>query len=691
MAQQKMKIKDSDDENRSMKDRFKQFFETYTKEGRKIYLNEIKDLVDTKDKDSLVIDCGDLSAETNLSNQVIENPLLSKNGAEEAINEIISERRDENKDIVARFKNLPMEKIQVREIGSENINQMVEVEGLLTRASDVKPFAKRITFKCSECGNEMNRDQKPWAKMKKPPKCDRMDCGAPKSKIYIKNEDTKFENWQSVKIQERPENLSGGQTPRYINGVLKRDIVDIAPPGTRVTVTGIVKATPPVGRDKKPVFGKIIEVNYIEPLEKEVEEIEIDETEEERIKELASDPNVMNKIRKSIAPAIRGHDNLKEALGLVLFGGSKMDLPDGTVLRGNSNILLIGDPGTGKSVILKYIENIAPRGMYTSGKSSTGAGLTAAAVKDELTGSWALEAGALVLSDGGVCAIDEFDKMSNKDRSSIHEAMEQGTVSVAKAGITATLNARTSIIAGANPKHGRFDKYKPVADQVNLSPTILSRFDLIFKIVDEPDEEKDSKIAEHVLGIRKDISKVEPPIEPEMMKKYVAFARRQVNPKMTKESMEKIKDYYLQMRQTGNESEDSPIPITARQLESLIRLAESHARMRLSEKVEQEDAAETVRLMDKVLKDMGLDPASGELDVDSWMTGEPKSQRDKIELLEDIIKEISKDKEEGAPMKTILKKSDEANIEKNTARNLIEKMKENGDIIEKRPGVYQSL
>ncbi len=680
-----------------IKEAFKDFIENYKVEGEKIYLRKIKDIVDTLDEKSIVFDGKDLSSETSLVEYVIFKPEISIDAAEKAIRDMIKEYRTKEmgkKEIHARFKNLPIQKTSISKIGTDHIGRMTQIEGILNRVSDIKPLGEEITFKCAECENEMVRTQEPWLPVKanRPHKCNRMDCGAGKSKLYI--DDAKLINYRGLRIQEKPEKLKGGETPSKIKAVVRDDLAresNTPKPGDRITAVAQLKKIKPSINDR-PLFGKVLEINHIESQTKEMERIEISDEEEEKIQELAQDPNVLNKIRDSIAPAIKGHERIKEALGLTLFGGAKLDLPDGTTLRGNSNVLIVGDPGTGKSVILKYIENLVPRGMYTSGKSSTGAGLTAAAVKDEITDSWALEAGALVLSDGGICAIDEFDKMGEKDRSSIHEAMEQGTVSVAKAGISATLNARTSIIAGANPRHGRFDPYKPVSDQVNLSPTILSRFDLVFKIVDQPDEKKDKEIAEHVLGVRKNKELVEPPIEPELFKKYISYARKKVNPNMTDEAVEKIKNYYVGIRNMYKDQEDTPIPITARQLESLIRLAESHARIRLRDEVRIEDATETINLMDKVLKEMGMDPQTEKMDADIIMTGESKSQRDKAEIIEDIIGKVAEESEnDKADMKDILKAADEAGIEKKYARHLIDKMKERGDIIESRPGKYQTI
>lgn len=683
-----------DEEELSVKDKFKNFFEQFTVDDEKIYLKQIKDLIDCKDGDFVVVDCKDLTSETDLSREVINNPESTIDAAEKAVEEIVNERRDNSKEIEVRFKNLPVPRTEIRDIGSEHLNKMVEIEAVLTRSSPVKPYADIIQFECSECGNIISKPQKPWEKLKKPPKCDRMDCGAGKSKLFI--DESKLDSLtdrQIVKIQEKPEDV--GTNPRWKHGHILGDLVERCRAGDRVRLTAIVKPKIPKGRNAEPVFDPILKINYIEPLDKEADEIEISDQEEEKIKELANSEDILNKLRRSIAPAIHGKDNIKEAVALTLFGAERKKV-GGSELRGSSNILLIGDPSTGKSVILKYVGKIAPRGLYTSGKSSTGVGLTAAAVKDEITESWTLEAGALVLADKGVCAVDEFDKMSNNDRDSIHEAMEQGTVNVSKAGITASLNARTSVIAGANPKHGRFQEFKPVGDQVNLDPALLSRFDLIFKMVDEPDETTDEKVAEHMAKSRYEnqrdsVDEIEPEIGPDLLRKYIAYARNIKSPELSDEAFKVCKKFYLNLRKKSEESEDSPISIATRHFESLLRLSESYARIRLSNEVTKRDALNAKNLLDNVLKKMGLDPATGEVDVDTYLTGEPKSQREKITVIENVIDDLSEESEydDGAPVKKILKKAENEGISKDMARTLLEKMKDNGEVFEMQDGVYK--
>ncbi|MBO8174778.1 MAG: helix-turn-helix domain-containing protein [Thermococcus sp.] len=347
------------------------------------------------------------------------------------------------------------------------------------------------------------------------------------------------------------------------------------------------------------------------------------------------------------------------------------------------------------SQILRYVANLAPRAIYTSGKSSSAAGLTAAAVRDEFTGSWVLEAGVLVLADGGFALIDEFDKMSDRDRSAIHEALEQQTISISKAGITATLNARTTVIAAANPKHGRFNKMKPLPEQLDLPPTLLSRFDLIFVLIDEPNEKLDSEIASHILKVRKgEAEAITPKIPYDLLKKYIAYARKNVHPVLSREAMDEILHYYVKMRKGLKKTTETegvkPIPITARQLEALIRLAEAHARMRLSEVVTREDAREAIKLVEYTLRQIAVDE-EGVIDISILEVGKSARKINKVDKVLEIIEALQDQSEYGAPIDDIIKEAMRAGIDKKEVRKIIEDLKATSRIYEPRNGYYKIL
>ena len=416
---------------------------------------------------------------------------------------------------------------------------------------------------------------------------------------------------------------------------------------------------------------------------------QISEEDEEKIIELSKDPHIYDKIIQSTAPSIRGHRPIKEAIALQLFGGSAKILEDETRLRGDIHILIVGDPGTGKSQILKYVSKLAPRSIYTSGKGTTGAGLTAAAVRDEL-GGWSLEAGALVLGDQGNVCVDELDKMRSEDRSALHEALEQQTVSIAKAGIMATLNSRCSVLAAANPKFGRFDRYKTVADQIDLPSPILSRFDLMFIVEDKPNVENDRELAKHILEIHKE-NTINYEIEPELLRKYIAYARKNANPQLTEGANKVLEEFYVSMR-SGAIDEEAPVPITARQLEAIIRLAEASAKIRLKEFVEPEDAEKAIKLQRACLTEVGYDPETGKIDIDKVEGRTPKSDRDKLQILINTVKDLQAEFEGNAPI-SILKQRmvEDHDLSEEKTEEIIKKLKSRGVLFEPSAGNIKTV
>ncbi|MDH3353539.1 MAG: minichromosome maintenance protein MCM, partial [Nanoarchaeota archaeon] len=371
-------------------------------------------------------------------------------------------------------------------------------------------------------------------------------------------------------------------------------------------------------------------------------DIDIDEEDERAIRELAKNPKFMDKMVDSIAPSIWGHRDVKKALAFQLFGGVKKSRSDGTKMRGDIHVLLVGDPGVAKSVMLGFIADVAPKARYVSGKSATGAGLTATVVKDDILKGWGLEAGAMVLANKGIVCIDEFDKMDDEDRSTMHEAMEQQTVTISKATVQATLRSQTSVLAAANPKFGRFDPLQSIPKQVNLPPSLLSRFDAIFIIRDIPSKANDEAIATHVLLEHKQEAKHDV-IDGGLLKKYISYAKQKYNPTLTEEAIKAMKDFYVGLRnmpQIGD-GPSKPIPIGARQLEAMVRLAEAHARMRLSKNVEIKDAVAAIDLVKSYLLQVGYDKDTKTFDVDR-ITGNPASARNKINTVRETLEELEK-------------------------------------------------
>jgi len=585
------------------------------------------------------------------------------------------------KKIFVRFRAIP-EKTQLRKIGSEHVGTLILMNGIIVRSTPVKPLITRAVFQCRKCHKTINVDQTGHLMRKV------VICPYCRSKLLDFSEKlSTFINYQELRVQERPEDLPPGQLPRSIDVNLTDDLVDTARPGDRVSLTGVVRARQEMigSKGKLRSFELLMDANYVDVLGKEAEVVQIGPEDEKKITELSKDPWIHRKLLLSLAPSIYGYADIKEALLYLLFGGSRKALPDGVTIRGDVNVLLVGDPGTAKSALLQYTARTAPRGLYASGRGSTAAGLTAAVLREK-TGGMVLEAGALVLADKGVAAIDEIDKMRPDDRVAIHEAMEQQTVSVAKGGIVATLNARASVLAAANPALGRYDPYRLIAENINLPVTILSRFDLIFVVRDVPDMDLDAKMSDHILTLhRKGANPEEVPIEQDTLRKYIGYAKK-VEPILSEEAEKELREFYLKMRSVSGAASDSPIAITPRQLEALVRLSEARARVFLREEVTVEDARAVIRLMNASLQDVGIDTTTGKTDIDIIMTGKSKSLRDAMALVRSTIAEMERETGTVEELELYKTLSEKSGIEEDLAKKVVSQLLKEGLIYSPKPG-----
>lgn len=619
-------------------ERFLEFF----KKGK--YRQKISQMA-LSGRESFTVDFEELFAfDQNLAAKLLEKPdeylQHADNAAYAQLGIEDAECAEKMEKVTVRIT-LLLGKEQLRKLGSKQMGKLVMIEGIVVRATPVRPMVMQASFKCKRCGT-VSRTEQTGPFLKAPFECTDPSCRQKGPFEFIQEEST-FIDSQELRLQEKPEDLPPGQLPRTLNvKLVGTEIVDLARPGDHVSIVGVVRAVAP----SRPGIGKLrtfilhVDANSLEVLGKEPETSPPSPEEEEKILELAKDPWVHRKIMSSIAPSIYGYEHIKEAIMYLLFGGVSKALPDITV-RGEMNALLIGDPGTAKSQLLQYVARIAPRGLYTSGRGTTAAGLTAAVIREK-GGSMSLEAGALVLADKGIACIDEMDKMRPEDRVAIHEAMEQHTVSVAKGGIVATLNARTTILAAANPSLGRYEPHRTVAENISLPVTILSRFDLIFVLRDIPNKEADGKMSEHILEIhRKGVSPVEAPIPAELMRKYISYSKS-IKPALGKEALKRLGDFYLAMR-SASETEGSPVAITARQLESLVRVAEARARAALKKEVSAEDAEAAITIMKRSLEEVGIDVSSYKMDIDLIMTGKPKSVRDKMQVVLSVLMQMEKE------------------------------------------------
>ncbi|KAI3406012.2 MCM2 [Candida oxycetoniae] len=544
--------------------------------------------------------------------------------------------------------------LNLRDLRESNMNQLVKVSGVVTRRTGVFPQLKYVKFDCLKCGVVLGpfiQDANAEMKISFCTNCQS------KGPFKMNSEKTLYRNYQRITLQEAPGTVPAGRLPRHREVILLSDLVDVAKPGEEVEVTGIYKNNYDGNLNAKngfPVFATILEANSIKRKESSGfmggnNLVNIWTEEEEReFRKLARERGIIDKIISSIAPSIYGHKDIKTAVACSLFGGVPKDVNGKLSIRGDINVLLLGDPGTAKSQILKYVEKTASRAVLATGQGASAVGLTASVRKDPITREWTLEGGALVLADRGTCMIDEFDKMNDQDRTSIHEAMEQQTISVSKAGIVTTLQARCAIIAAANPTGGRYNSTLPLSQNVNLTEPILSRFDILCVVRDLVNPESDERLASFVvdshmrshpansedvisdddddvvgagggrgeggeggegevslekanrtrseklkkLKIQKE-SEISP-IPQDLLVKYIQYARVKAQPKLHQMDMDKVARVYADLRKESLST--GSFPITVRHLESILRIAESFAKMRLSDFVSQNDLNRAIKV-----------------------------------------------------------------------------------------------
>jgi len=645
-----------------------------------------------KGEKALVISFSDLSKfDHDLAEQLLDDPEETIKAAEISLE---SFDLPEDLPLKIRFTALPdSQKIKIRNIRSKNLNTLISIEGVIRQSSDVRPQVISAKFECPACGNTITILQID-TKFKEPTRC---SCGR-RGRFRLLNKD--LVDVQRLIIEESPETLIGGEQPKRISVFLKEDLVEpkmekSTTPGSKINVIGIIKEIPILLRSgvQSIRYDLIIDANHINPIEEAFADIDITEEDEEQIQELAKDPRIHERLINSIAPSIYGHEDIKEALILQLVGGVSKEREDGIKTRGDMHVLLIGDPGAGKSALLTFIAKIAPKGRLVSGKGVSSAGITASVVRDEFLKGWALEAGALVLSSGGCCVIDEMDKIHPEDTAAMHQAMEQQIITISKANIQATLKSETTILAAANPKLGRFDPYKMVAEQINMPPTLINRFDLIFPIKDIPSKEKDTKIASHVLNLQQKPSSLEFEISLNLLRKYIAYAKQKIKPKLTDSAIDEIKTFYVNLRNQGTSTEDAlrPIPITARQLEGLVRLAEASAKIRLSKKVTRSDAKRAIKLLKNCLMQVGFDQETGQIDIDRVSTTISASQRGKISLLRDIIEQLESRIGKTIPLEDVIAEAEEKGITEDKVEEIIDRMKREGLVFEPKTGFIQRI
>lgn len=487
-------------------------------------------------------------------------------------------------EIHVRISDLPVH-YTLRQLRQTHLNCLVRVSGVVTRRTGVFPQLKYVRFDCTKCGVTLGPFQQESNVEVRISYCQNCQSRGP---FTLNSEKTIYRNFQKLTLQESPGTVPAGRLPRHREVILLWDLIDSAKPGEEIEVTGIYRNSYDAqlnNRNGFPVFATILEANHVIKSHDQLAGFRLTEQDEREIRALSRDPAIVDKIVASIAPSIYGHTDIKTAVALSLFGGVSKEAQGKLNIRGDINILLLGDPGTAKSQVLKYVEKTAHRAVFATGQGASAVGLTASVRRDPLTAEWTLEGGALVLADRGTCLIDEFDKMNDQDRTSIHEAMEQQTISISKAGIVTTLQARCAIIAAANPIGGRYNSTVPFAQNVELTEPILSRFDILCVVRDTVDPEEDERLAKFVVSSHgrahpsaqatddnQDRMQTDQPVnngEPrqdgeipqELLRKYIMYAREKCRPKLYQIDQDKVARLFADMRRESLATGAFPITV----------------------------------------------------------------------------------------------------------------------------------
>lgn len=668
---------------------FEDFLKSVTdRSGSHVYRDKISQLVSNEGK-SLVVDFGDLLKYNNdLANRVLLEPDSSLASFKIAAFETM---RSENalyadrvkRELVVRLRGIT-DLVPLRLVDTSYIDKMIAVSGMVVRTSELRPLMTEAAWVCPS--GHLTYEQQDDLALKKPAKCEL--CGEVRN-FELDKRHSRFIDFQVFRIQELPEELPPGQLPQFFDVNVEGDIVNTARPGDRVVLTGVVRAVPDyaLGQVRTRLFRSQIDCNQVEVKGKEPMTVLVTKEDEELIRKIAAAPDAYDRLVSSIAPVILGHQSEKEAILLLLAGGNATVLPDGTKLRGDINALFVGDPGTGKSEMLKFASQVAPRGLYASGRGTTAAGLSAAVIREKNV--LMLEAGVVVLADQGIACIDEFEKMKPEDRTALHEMMEQHTVTIAKGGIYATLNARTAILAACNPVLGRYNPFQNLIENIGTLPIpLLTRFDLIFVFRDQPTPAEDERLATHILAVhaRKSYA-APPPIEFALLKKYLAYAKR-VSPDLTKEAMVRLKDYYLQLRREGGT--DESIPPTPRTLEALIRIATARARVMLRNEVTEEDALAAIALMNRMVEEVLTDTTTKKTDFGIQL-GKPVGETKNLRAAMEVFKSLEGSEKKPVERKVFKEELVKARFSDEDAEKMIRTMFREGMVYESKPGFIRRL
>jgi len=570
-------------------------------------------------------------------------------------------------------------RIAINEIRQQHVGRIIELKGIVHRCSCREAMIVRASFRCKRCDQEFDKNLHN-RQFLEPTNCANTSCGRG-GPFELLEDKSLFVDVQKLFIQETFDELDDGRkVPQSIEAIIRGDIVNQAQPGDRIRIVGILRQEQKQsGRRKLPTFVSYLDCLYLEHEGTDYRQVELTEADRDFIYEEASRPDHIERLIQSIAPSLHGLGSIKLGLLLQQVGGCTSELPDTSISRGEIHVLLVGDPSVGKSILLQYLSKLSPRCAMGAGGGASGVGITASVVKDDQDG-WVLEAGVMPMANRGLAIIDEFDKLGDADKGMLHDALEKLEIHIDKAGIHAVLPTKCSLLAAANPKLGRFDEFETVSSQINLTPPLISRFDLIFVILDKPDLTRDRLISQHILEGAKN---VQPPLSMLSLRKFLAFAR-EIKPRMTENASKKIQEYYISLRQ--NPVNRDSISIHPRALQSIRRLAEANAKLRLSEEVTKEDAVTAISVYSGAFKPL-LATEDGGLDVDIVDLGISKLSRDRIKIIQKIIRNLSS--EGSATLPKILNEADRCSIPKQDVIDILARLKKTGDVMELRQGLFK--
>lgn len=679
-------------------------FVSYLKERER---NQLGRFVQERSPDyrSVVVDWSDLwTWDSDLAEDILDSPKRMRPIADEglriALKDLpVADEPEKHGPIHLRFKNLQRTR-GTDETRSRHIGDFFEVSGQVSKVSQIKPSIKKAVFECLRCGSENAVPATGGDDLPEPGDC----VGCERSGPYqLLTDASDWIDTQLVRVQQPAEETLGGQGA-YLDVHLADDAVvplknGKFKPGNRVSVSGRYTVDTSGKTPEEQFSGDVVRVE-----ETDYSEIDISAEEAEQIEAIANgqhgDP--FGLLVDSVAPSHHGDEHIKLALTLQMFRGVRAQRPDGSWTRGDSHMLLLGDPGVGKSSLLRRVSDIAPRSTYASGKGASAAGMTAAAVPSDFGDEkWDVQAGVLVLSSGGLACVDEIDKVQEDAVSSMHDALEAPqVVEVDKADIHTTLPAQTSLLAAGNPKHGRFTMHEDVVDQIDISPTLLSRFDLMFLMEDRPDEDKDRMLADTMITSRRDAvrgkardepaeGETAPPIDENLLRKYIAYARQNYYPEIRDDEVaDTLANTFIKLREQGYDP-NSPVPVTPRKLEALGRLVEASARIRCSKTVEEQDISRVAQLLFRSLTELGMNE-DGDLDADVIEVGAGKPQQDRMKAIPETVNDMLADYEDGVPRSDLLDSLERDGFNREKVGHAIEKLKSKGELYEPEREKYRT-